>query len=275
MFARVRRQAAAGRRHAARPRRSPPRSCAHRARPGRDRRRAAGRAAAGAAFSSAFSDERERDASAAASAAQEIAERDLLGAQTSKRSAPPPARRDWRRRRGPRWPASGRRPRARASRDAHDDLVAVELLQARCAGAPRVGVVDVRVEQLLDRARRRVATAKPARRSTPSGSRSGTIADAQHDAVRDHDVVVAVREGRVEQAERADDALGLPGEAAGLQAHAVADAERPRAEQHDAGDQVAERLLGRETEDDRGEGAADGQRPRVQARRPAARRSPR
>ena len=77
-------------------------------------------------------------------------------------------------------------------------------------------------------------------------------------------VVVALREGRVEQAERADDALDLPGEAAALQAHALADPERPRAEQHHAGEEVAERLLRRETDDDRGEGAADGQRPRVE-----------
>ncbi len=86
----------------------------------------------------------------------------------------------------------------------------------------------------------------------------------EHDVVRDHDRVLALREGRVEQAERGHDALDLAGQAARLQAHALADLERPRGDQHHAGDQVAERLLGRETEDDRGDGAADGQRARRQ-----------
>ena len=87
---------------------------------------------------------------------------------------------------------------------------------------------------------------------------------AEDDVVRDHDRVLALGERRVEQAERGDDALDLAGEAAGLQAHAVADLERPHGDQHEAGDQVAERLLGGETDDDRGDGAADGQRARVQ-----------
>ena len=88
---------------------------------------------------------------------------------------------------------------------------------------------------------------------------------AEHDAVGDHDAVLAARERRVEQAERADDALGLPREPARLQAHALADAERARAQQHGAGDQVAERLLRGETDDDGGEGAADGERARGEA----------
>ena len=81
-------------------------------------------------------------------------------------------------------------------------------------------------------------------------------------------MVLALREGRVEQAQRADDALDLPGDAAALQAHALAHAERPCAEQDGAGDEVAERLLRRETDDDRGEGAADGQGARVQSGHP-------
>ena len=48
-----------------------------------------------------------------------------------------------------------------------------------------------------------------ARRSTAAGSRSGTTAALEHDVVGDHDRVLALREGRVEQAERADDALDL------------------------------------------------------------------
>ena len=85
---------------------------------------------------------------------------------------------------------------------------------------------------------------------------------AEHDAVGDHDAVLPARERRVEQAERADDALGLAGEPAGLQPHALADAERARAQQDGAGDQVAERLLRGEADDDGGEGAADGERAR-------------
>ena len=57
----------------------------------------------------------------------------------------------------------------------------------------------------------------------------------------------------VEQAERGDRALDLAGQAAALQPHAVADPERPRGDQHHAGDQVAERLLGGEAEDDGGD----------------------
>ena len=82
----------------------------------------------------------------------------------------------------------------------------------------------------------------------------------QHDVVRDHDRVLALREGRVEQPERRDDALDLAREPARLQAHAVADPERPRRDQHHAGDQVPERLLRGETEDDGGDRATDGQR---------------
>ena len=91
---------------------------------------------------------------------------------------------------------------------------------------------------------------------------------AQHDVVGDHDRVLALGEGHVEQAERGHGALDLAGQPAALQADAVADPERARGDQDHAGDQVAERLLGGETEDDRGDGAADGQRARVEARDP-------
>ena len=63
---------------------------------------------------------------------------------------------------------------------------------------------------------------------------------------------------------RGDDALELAGDAAGLEAHAVADPERLRRDQHEPGDHVAERLLRRETEDDREDRATDGQRARVE-----------
>ena len=55
-----------------------------------------------------------------------------------------------------------------------------------------------------------------------------------------------------------------PPDGAGLQPDALADPERPRAQQHHPGDHVAQRLLGGETEDDRGERAADGQRLRLE-----------
>ena len=59
--------------------------------------------------------------------------------------------------------------------------------------------------------------------------------------------------------------LDLPGDPAALEPHPLANAERAGAEQHGAGDEVAEGLLRRETDDDRGERAADGERPRVEA----------
>ena len=52
----------------------------------------------------------------------------------------------------------------------------------------------------------------------------------------------------------------LPPTAPGLQAHALADPERPGAQENQTGDQVAERLLGRETDDDGGEGASGHER---------------
>ena len=105
-----------------------------------------------------------------------------------------------------------------------------------------------------------------ARRLTASGSLQRQHGDVQHDAVGHHDRVIARGERRVEQPERADRALELARERAALQAHAVAHAERARAQQHRAGDHVAERLLGRETEDHRRERAAEGERARFDAR---------
>ena len=135
----------------------------------------------------------------------------------------------------------------------------------------RIGVVDGLLQQRLD-VDRRDAGPQPRAQVDAGRLAQRDHRDAQHDVVGDHDLVLAVGEDRVEQPERADDALDLPASAAALQPHAVADAERPRAEQHEAGEEVAERLLGGETEDDRGERAADGQRARVQAGDRAARR---
>ena len=177
------------------------------------------------------------------------------------------------RRRGPRRPASGRRRRRAAWPDAHDDLVGVDLLE-RDVGSPRTGVVIASSSSAwtslgLTSGRRR------ARRSTEAGSRSGTTAAREHDVVGHHDGVLALGERRVEQPERGDDALDLAGQAARLQPHAVADLERARADQDDAGDHVAERLLGGETDDHRGDGATAGQRARGSAPRRAARAAPR
>jgi hypothetical protein len=86
----------------------------------------------------------------------------------------------------------------------------------------------------------------------------------EHDVVGDHDLVLAVREGGVEQPERADDAFDLARQATALQPDAVADTKRARTEQYQPGEEVAECLLGGKTQDDRGEGPADGERPRIQ-----------
>ena len=85
----------------------------------------------------------------------------------------------------------------------------------------------------------------------------------QHDAVGHHDRVVARGERRVQQPQRADRPLDLPGQRAALQAHALADAERAGAQQDGPGDQVPERLLGGQAEDHRRERAAERQRLRL------------
>ena len=88
----------------------------------------------------------------------------------------------------------------------------------------------------------------------------------QRDGVGDHHGVGALGDGDVEQPERRDLTLDLAGDRPALEANAVPDPERPRADEHHAGDEVAEGLLGRETEDDGGEGTTE---------REGARRDPR
>ena len=66
-------------------------------------------------------------------------------------------------------------------------------------------------------------------------------------------------QGRVEEAERGDRPLDRAGQGAADQAHPFADPEGPGALQDDAGEDPAQRLLGGEAEQDRGEGAADGE----------------
>ncbi|MEA2438653.1 MAG: hypothetical protein QOH76_77 [Thermoleophilaceae bacterium] len=86
------------------------------------------------------------------------------------------------------------------------------------------------------------------------------------DVVREHDRVLALRERHVEEPERHHDSLNLSGQPAGLEAHAVADAERPRAEEQHARQHVAEGVLRGQADDHGGERTADRERPRVESR---------
>src|SRR4051794_26642343 len=141
--------------------------------------------------------------------------------------------------------------------DADHDLLVVELLEHDARAVARRHVDPV-LEQRLDVGWR---DARPQARTQVDGVRLAQRDDrhVQHDAVGDHDLLFALAQDGVEEPERADGALDSAGQPAALQAHALTDAERPRAEQHGAGEQVAERLLRGETDDDGGERTADGQ----------------
>ena len=76
----------------------------------------------------------------------------------------------------------------------------------------------------------------------------------EHDRVGDHDRVLAARQVGEQQPQRGDGALDLARQRPGLEPDAIAHAERPRGEQHDAGEHVAERLLRGQTDDHGGEG---------------------
>ena len=92
---------------------------------------------------------------------------------------------------------------------------------------------------------------------------------AEHDVVGDHDRVLALGEASCRAGRASRRALDLAGQRRRACRRTRSPTRNgPRGDQHHAGDQVAERLLGGETEDDRGDGAADGQRARVQARDP-------
>ena len=130
-------------------------------------------------------------------------------------------------------------------------------------------------QALLDRLLqldRRAAVAQARAQADRLGLAQRADRDREHRAVGHEHRVAAGVEGRVHQPERGHDALDLAAEHAALQAHRVADAERARAQQHDAGDQVAERLLRGEAEDDRRGRGADRDRARRRRRRCAARR---
>ncbi len=139
--------------------------------------------------------------------------------------------------------------------DANHDLLPIDLLEQH--GGCRPGRrLDLLVEQ-------RLHLARPNPRRQPHSNVDGVrltqrhYRGRQHDVVWDQDPVLPARERRVEQAERADDAFCRAAHRAGLKPYALANSERPSTQQHHAGDQVAERLLRRKTEDHRGEGAAD------------------
>src|SRR5205823_11840639 len=92
--------------------------------------------------------------------------------------------------------------------------------------------------------------------------------DVEDNAVGHHDLLVAARELRVQEAKRADGALQLAADLSTLKSHAVADAKRSRAEQDRPRDHVAERLLSGETDDDRRKRAAERERARLDTSNP-------
>jgi len=67
--------------------------------------------------------------------------------------------------------------------------------------------------------------------------------------VRDQDAVRPADERRVEETQLSHDTLGPARQDTTLQANALADAKRPIGDQDDAGEQIAENLLGGETDD--------------------------
>lgn len=101
----------------------------------------------------------------------------------------------------------------------------------------------------------------------PSEAASSSVErHVEHNAVGYQHGALRGGECCVEQPERAHDSLDLSGERSALQAYVLAHAEGPGAEQDGAGDQVAQRLLRGEAEDDGGERSTEGQRARFDAR---------
>ncbi len=93
-----------------------------------------------------------------------------------------------------------------------------------------------------------------------SGSRSGITARLRTIAFGTSIRSAPLTRDGVEEAQRADDSLLLSGERAADQPHPVADPKGAGAEQHEAGEQVPERLLCGEAEHDRRDRAADRER---------------
>ena len=120
------------------------------------------------------------------------------------------------------WPGCARRRRRRRAP------------RAGCAGRRASASSTASCEQRLDlarRARRPAGGRAGRRRRARAAGRPPTLSTTLFGTMIESS---PLRERRVEQAERADDALDLAGDRAALQAHAVADPERPRAEQHGA-----------------------------------------
>ena len=131
---------------------------------------------------------------------------------------------------------------------------------------------DRALEHLLDLARSGVG-AEPCPQLDPLRLSQRYHGQVEDHRVRDQDPVRSADQGGVEEAERADDSLQLSGQRPADQPHPVADPKGAGAEQHEAGEQVAERLLRREAEHDRGDGAADGERAGAKARDPERQRN--
>src|SRR5919204_6376828 len=143
----------------------------------------------------------------------------------------------------------------RSGEDADHDLVVVELLERDVRGVPR-GPRDLLAEARLDLARRD-RRREPRAKLDPLRLAKGDHRELEEDAVRDHDPVGAVDEGGVEEPERADDPLDIAGHGPAAKPDPLADPERAGGEQHQAGEEVAERLLGGEPDEDRRERPAE------------------
>ena len=157
--------------------------------------------------------------------------------------------------------SASRAPSAGSERgrdDPDDDLVAVDLLD-RDVGRVAQADVDPLLEHVVDLAGGGVR-AQAGAQLDALGLLQRDHGRLDDDAVGDHDPVGSADQRRVEEAERADHPVDLAGEDAADQLHALADSERASAEQDGAGEQVPDRLLGRETQDDGGEHARGGDR---------------
>ena len=146
----------------------------------------------------------------------------------------------------------------RGGRDADDNLLPVELLE-RDPGSLAQRRLQLALEDLLQvpgvmPARRR------ARRFTPSGSRRGSTATFSTTLLGTMIESSPVAKVVYSSPSELTVPSKRPRQRSALQPHALAHAERAGAEQDGPGEQVAERLLRRQPQDHRREGAAEGER---------------
>ena len=137
--------------------------------------------------------------------------------------------------------------RTGVARYAHDDLAVHELLEVDLGIGPggHGHAVLMRCSTSLGF----TSASRRARSRHPQLSRSGTTAPDSTTLFGTRMLSSPLASVVVEQAERGHGPLDLAGHAAGVHAHAVADSERAGAQRDRPGDQVADRLLGRETQD--------------------------